>query len=257
QQPYTAAGDTLHLATRLQRQAAPDTILVSTATYALVQDEVRGVACETLSQDALSAPMPVYALRNLKRRRAGVPRRGVRPMSCFVGRTQELALLHERLAHAVGGQGQVIGIAGEPGLGKSRLLAEFACSLDGQPVTYCAGHCLAYGSTTPYLPVLALLRQRCGIIDGDAPDVITARVQQALKEGDLVPDEAGPVLLRLLDIPVEMASLAALSPAALKARTFAVLRHLSLHGKQPGVLAVENLHWITPPRKNGSPPWSS
>ena len=131
QRPYTAAGDTLQLATRLQQQAAPDTLLVSAATYALVQDEVQGEACETLALDAPSTPVPVYAIRGLLRRRAGVPRRGARPLSRFVGRTQELALLHERLAQAVGGQGQVIGIAGEPGLGKSRLLAEFAHSLAG------------------------------------------------------------------------------------------------------------------------------
>ena len=74
-------------------------------------------------------PVPVYVVHGLLRRRAGVPRRGARPLSRFVGRTRELALLHERLAQAAGGQGQVIGIAGEPGLGKSRLLAEFAHSL--------------------------------------------------------------------------------------------------------------------------------
>ena len=94
QQPYTAAGDTLHLATRLQQQAAPDTLLVSAATYALVQDEVQGEACETSSLDGPSTPVPVYAIRGLLRRRAGVPRRGARPLSRFVGRTQELALLH-------------------------------------------------------------------------------------------------------------------------------------------------------------------
>ncbi len=49
-------------------------------------------------------------------------------------------------------------------------------------MTYCEGHCLAYGSATPYLPVLALLRQRCGITDGDSPVVITAKVHQALRE---------------------------------------------------------------------------
>ena len=77
-------------------------------------------------------------------------------------------------------------------MGKSRLLAEFARSLDGQPVTYCEGHCLAYGSATPYLPVLALLRQRCGITDGDSPVVITAKVHQALREVDIAPEEGAP-----------------------------------------------------------------
>jgi class 3 adenylate cyclase/DNA-binding winged helix-turn-helix (wHTH) protein len=211
QRPYTAVGDTLTLATRLQRRAAPDTILVSAATHALVQDEVQSVACGTLSSDAPAAPVSVYAVCGITQRHAGVPRRGARPLSRFVGRARELALLHERLEQTVDGQGQVIGIAGEPGLGKSRLLSEFAWSLDGQPVTYCEGQCLAYGSATPYLPVLALLRQRCGITDGDSPVVITTKVHQALREVDIAPEEGAPVLLRLLDVPIEMVLLAPLS----------------------------------------------
>src|SRR5262245_34030622 len=124
QRPY-AAGVTLHVATRLQQQAAPATILVSATTYALVQDEVQGEMGDPLALAALSPPVPVYTSRDLKRRRAGVLRRGAWPLSHFVGRAQELAMLHARLAQAVNGQGQVIGIMGEPGLGKSRLLAEF------------------------------------------------------------------------------------------------------------------------------------
>lgn len=169
QQAYTAAGDTLHLATWLQQQAAPDTILVSATTYALVQGEVESAAWQPHTSDLPSTAGPVYAIHRLLRRRAGVPQRGARPLSHFVGRTRELALLHERLAYALGGQGQVIGIAGEPGLGKSRLLAEFAHSLDGQPIIYCEGHCLPYGHATPYLPVGTLLRQLCGFLTRPRP----------------------------------------------------------------------------------------
>src|SRR5262245_57796120 len=74
-------------------------------------------------------PITVYEVHGLLRRRAGVPRRGARPLSRFVGRARELGLLHERLALTTSGQGQALGITGEPGMGKSRLLAEFAQSL--------------------------------------------------------------------------------------------------------------------------------
>jgi class 3 adenylate cyclase/tetratricopeptide (TPR) repeat protein len=248
QQPYTAVGDTLHLATRLQRQAAPDTLLVSAATYALIQDEVQGQACETLSREALSTPVPVYTIRDLKRRRAGVPRRGARPLSRFVGRAQELALLHARLAQAVSGQGQVLGIAGEPGIGKSRLLAEFIHRLEGQAVTYCEGHCLAYGSATPYLPVRDLLRQLWDLPNSAPAAVMTATVQQRLREAGVTSEAEGLGLLQLLDVPVDVRPLADLSPQEHKARTFALLRHVFRHAsqRQPLVLAVENLHWSDP-----------
>jgi class 3 adenylate cyclase/DNA-binding winged helix-turn-helix (wHTH) protein/tetratricopeptide (TPR) repeat protein len=248
QRPYTAAGDTLHLATCLQQRAAPDTLLVSAATYALVQDEVQGEACATLALKGPFPPEPIYRIRALLQRRAGVPRRGARPLSRFVGRTQELALLHERLAQALCGQGQVIGIAGEPGLGKSRLLAEFVHSLRGRPVTYCEGHCLAYGSATPYLPVRDLFRQLWDLPDAAPATAITATIHQRLREAGVASEDEALVLLQLLDVPVDLAPSAALDPLERKARTFALLWHVIRQAsrRQPLVLAVENLHWIDP-----------
>jgi class 3 adenylate cyclase/tetratricopeptide (TPR) repeat protein len=248
QRPYTAAGDTLSLATRLQQRAAPDTLLVSAATFSLVQDEVQGEVCETLCLDESSAPVLVYAIRGLLRRRAGVPRRGARPLSRFVGRTQELALLHERLEQVFGGQGQVIGIAGEPGLGKSRLLAEWVHSLCGRPITCCEGHCLAYASATPYLPVRDLLRQLWGLPDAAPATAITATVYQRLREAGVASEDEALVLFQLLDVPVDLAASAALDPPMRKARTFALLRQMirAASQRQPLMLAVENLHWIDP-----------
>ena len=248
QRLYTAAGDTLYLATRLQQQAAPDTCLVGAATYALVQDEVQGEVCEALCLDGSSTPGPVYAIHGLLRRRGGVPRRGARPLSSFVGRTQEMALLHARLAQAVGGQGQVIGIAGEPGMGKSRLLGEFVHSLRGRPITCCEGHCLAYGSATPYLPVRDLLRQLQGLADAAPATVITATVRQRLRETGVASEDEALVLLQLLDVPVDPAPLVALDPQMRKARAFTLLWEVFRHAsqRQPLILAVENLHWIDP-----------
>jgi predicted ATPase len=248
QRPYTASGDTLRLATRLQQQGAPGTLFLSAATYALVQAEVQGEARPALPLDADSVPVSVYAVRGLRHRRGGVVGRGSRVLSPFVGRDQDVALLQARLAQAVRSQGQVVGIAEEPGIGKSRLLAEFRQHLTGQPVQYYEGHCVAYGQATPYLPVLDILRQCCGITDADPAAVVMTKVHQALQTVGLAPEVEVPVLLPLLDIPVESAQLAGLSPAVLKARAFALLRHLSLPTpvQSARILAVENVHWIDP-----------
>ena len=153
-----------------------------------------------------------------------------------------------RPAVGIGGQGQVIGIAGEPGMGKSRLLAEFARDLDGRPVIYCEGHCLAYGSATPYLPVRDLLRQLWPLPDAAPAPTVTATVHQRLHEAGIASEAEALLLLQLLDVPVDLAPLAALSPEMRKARTFALLRHLFRHAsqQQPLLLAVENLHWSDP-----------
>ena len=133
-------------------------------------------------------------------------------------------------------------------MGKSRLLAEFAQSLHGQPVTYCDGHCLAYDSTTPYGPVRDLLRQLWGLPDPVAPDAVTATIEQRLRAAGMGSEADTALLLQLLEVGEETAALATLSPEARRARTFVLLRQLFLHTSQcqPLVLVVENLHWSDP-----------
>jgi class 3 adenylate cyclase/tetratricopeptide (TPR) repeat protein len=244
----TVVGAPLQVATRLQQQAAPGTILLSAATYALVHAEVRAAPGGTLDMDGPSPPVPLYVLQGLVGRHAGVAGRGPRVQRPFVGRTQELALLHARLAQAVDGQGQVIGMVGEPGIGKSRLLAEWRQQLHTHGVTYLEGHCLSYGSTTPYLPVLDLLRAHCGITPADGDDAITAKVWGRLQAVGLEPDAEAPYLLHLLGMAAATAQVAGLSPETLKLHTFVTLRQLWLQSSQqhPLILAVEDLHWSDP-----------
>jgi class 3 adenylate cyclase/DNA-binding winged helix-turn-helix (wHTH) protein/tetratricopeptide (TPR) repeat protein len=246
QRIYTAAGDTTALASRLQHLAAPGTILMSAATWQLVQDEVQVEPQGAIAVGDRSMPVPVYAFCQMTRWRSGVSGRGGRARSPFVGREREISILRERLAQVESGRGQVIGIAGEPGIGKSRLLEEFRRSLAGRPMTYCEGHCHSYGSTTPYLAVLDLLRHLCGITDADSPPVVTAQVRQQLQEVGLDPEEAAPYLLHLLGIAAGTERVSALGPEEHKARTFACLRQFSLQHsrRQALILAIENLHWI-------------
>ena len=73
----------------------------------------------------------------------------------------------------------MLGIIGEPGMGKSRLLYEFVQQVAEQEVTYYEGHCLPYGTTTPYGPILDVLRQHCGLPDRAAPATVTAAAPRA------------------------------------------------------------------------------
>ena len=169
-----------------------------------------------------------------------------RRMARFVGRQHELELLESRLASAVTGRGQVVGIAGEAGIGKTRLLFEFRQRLADDRVTYLEGHCLAYGSAMPYLPLLDLVRSGCVITEADTPEAIGEKVGAALQAIGMDAEEAGPYLLQLLGVKDGTGPPALLSPEAIKARTFETLRQMSLRSsrQQPLVLAIENLHWI-------------
>jgi predicted ATPase/DNA-binding winged helix-turn-helix (wHTH) protein len=244
----TAVGAPLYLATRLQQQAAPGTILLSAATYHLVHAEVRAAPYGTLTLDWQPTPVSVYVVQGLRRRQAGVVGRGPRAQSPFVGRERELALLQDHLAAAMAGQGQVIGVVGEPGMGKTRLLAEFCRRVPRAQVTVYEGRCLSYGQATPYLPVRDLLRQVCGLMEGDEVAGHTAAVQQRLHASGLTAEDDVALLRQLLDLPMAPECLARLSAEARRVRTFALLRHLILDAaqRQPLVLVVENLHWSDP-----------
>jgi transcriptional regulator with AAA-type ATPase domain/predicted ATPase len=240
--------ETLAEPVRLLGQAEPDVILVTTPVRRLVEGWFELQAC--------SKPVPASAVVGLKPQRSPLALHGQRPLSRFVGRAREFALLEDLLGQVAEGHGQAVGIAGEPGVGKSRLLYEFHRQLGARvtpapaasPVRYLEGHCLAYGSTIPYLPALDLLRSCCGIIPSDSPAAMTEKVRLGLQTAGLDPDEGEPYLLPLLGGHTETDRLAGLSPERRRARTFAMLRQLLLHSttSQPLVLTVENLHWIDP-----------
>jgi DNA-binding NtrC family response regulator/tetratricopeptide (TPR) repeat protein len=167
-------------------------------------------------------------------------------VAAFVGRNQELQVLQGRLAAAVGGQGQLVSIAGEAGIGKSRLLFEFRRWAAGQGVGYLEGHCVSYGSAIPYSPVIDLIRQGFAITDVDGPEVVAEKIRMGLGVLGLARDEWVPYLLHLLGFKEGTRQLERLSPEAVRARTFEALRQITLRANQnrPLIIAVEDLHWI-------------
>ncbi|MCZ6874373.1 MAG: winged helix-turn-helix domain-containing protein, partial [bacterium] len=174
-------GETTDLAARLQSLATPGHLLVSEATLQLIHGEVRSEAYGLVRGSEPSEPMMAYTVEALGAWHPLLRQHGGRMLSRFVGRERELATLQALLDQAQAGQGQVVGVMGEPGMGKSRFLYEFAQLLTGQPVTYLEGHCLSYGNTTPYLPLLGMLRQCCGLTDADGPESMTNNVNDYLE----------------------------------------------------------------------------
>lgn len=243
---YTAVGDTTNLAARLQQLADPGTILISEATHRLVQGAVRVEKTEPLHLKGKDEPIVAYKLVGFGPRRSPLEERLTRAVVPFVGRERELAALRDLLAQVTVGQGQVVGVVGEPGMGKSRLLYEFRQTLVGKPLTYLEGRCVSYGSSIPYLPWLDILRNNCGIVDSDSPEAIADKVAFGLHEVGMDPEEWSMYLLHLLGVKERTERLEALSPEAIKARTFEALRQLSLRGsrRRPIIFLVEDAHWI-------------
>ncbi len=119
-------------------------------------------------------------------------------LSRFVGRPRELAMLRELSEPDRGGRGQAVGILGEPGVGKSRLLYEFRESLEPGRVGYIEGRCLSYGSTIPYLPIIDIVRRSLGVLETDPTDVVAAKVETGLQALGMDPAVSAPYVLHLL-----------------------------------------------------------
>jgi len=167
-------------------------------------------------------------------------------LSPFVGRDHDLNPLQSLLERAEAGRGQVVGIMGEPGIGKSRLLHEFRRRLSANRVTYLEGRCLSYGKTIPYLPIIDILRSMLGIVEADSSERIVDKLQSGLRTLAMEPKEWAPCLLHLLGRREAAESVALLSPEAVKARTIEALHQMIFRSSRlrPIVLAIEDLQWI-------------
>jgi tetratricopeptide (TPR) repeat protein len=162
----------------------------------------------------------------------------------FVGRRQELDLLQSRLALAANGRGQVVGIVGDAGIGKSRLVFEFHQSETARVAAFLLAHCHAWGAAAPHLPVLELLRASCGIADTDSAEDVVLKVGAATRAMGMGDDERD-VLVQFLGMKVD-GGLAEADPQAFKARAFEALRQLTIRRSRQGPLVVllEDVHWI-------------
>lgn len=242
----TVVGDVVTLASAMVRQTPPDAILASDATLRLLQHEVRTTALPPLSIEASSTTVPVQQI--LEFRPQHMPHRAVdsRSYSPFVGREAEMAMLRTRWAQVQYGQGHVVSVVGEPGMGKSRLLYEFRQELASETVSVlpCSGQ--SHGSNTPYLPIIDLVHTIFNLTDTDTPETIRAKVRAGCQDAHLNADALEPLIGSLLGLPVTGEALAGLSADVLKTRTFEALHQIFLRrGQQhPCVIEVENAHWI-------------
>jgi class 3 adenylate cyclase/tetratricopeptide (TPR) repeat protein len=243
---YTAVGDTTNLAARMQQTARPGTVVVSEATHRAIEGFFETL---DLGRVEVKGHEPVHAwqvvrARGARSRIAVGHERGLTP---FVGRDRELQTLLARAADVEAGRGQAVFIAGDAGIGKSRLLYEFRRQLaeSGRAVSWVEGQCVSFGQSIPFLPLVDLLRKNFGIEEFDGEPEIIAKVEGATRRmGGL--EEHVPFIRYLLSVDPGDAAVATMDAPNRRRLAFAALRALAVRGAQlrPVVLVVEDLHWM-------------
>jgi predicted ATPase len=237
-------GDVTNIAARVQALAEPGAVLITTR----VQRQVAGLfIAEERGTHTLKGVSEPTALFRLVRASGGGRRAGQRHLSPLVGRDEEIAMLMRRWERARHGDGQVVLIVGEPGLGKSRLIEEFHGRLRDTPHTWSEWSCSQLLQNTPLHPIADWGRQRFGGADRPAEQRL-ADLENTLALVGLDPAENAPLLAPPLDIPLPKERTPTFAPEELRHRQLAALTNWVIAGArtQPAVLAFEDLHWTDP-----------
>src|SRR5262245_41950312 len=173
---YTAVGQTTHLAARMEQMAMPGSILLTQAVLRLAEGYVQVSPLGPMPVKGIVAPVDVFELVGASGIRRRLQAMAARGLTRFVGRDTELAALMQALERARGGQGQVVAVVGEAGIGKSRLVYECIHSHHMQGWRVLESASVSYGKATPYFPVLDLLRRYAHVDDQDDHRTIRAKV---------------------------------------------------------------------------------
>lgn len=257
---WTAMGDAVNLASRMETAAEPGTVLVSQNTYHLVQPLFEWEPLGEITVKDISQPVAVY--RPLTRKAIYAKPRGVAGLeSPLVGRQAEFRALQEVVKRLQAGMGGIVTLVGGAGIGKSRLMAELRGNKGNQRLhangrisnlQWVEGRCLSYDTSNAYLLWLDVLRGLLEMTAEDPPAAICDALRERVRA--LCPqlfDDVYPYLGRLMSLPLETeteAIVRALEGESLKVGTFRAVETLveCAARQQPLVIVCEDLHWSAP-----------
>jgi class 3 adenylate cyclase/tetratricopeptide (TPR) repeat protein len=247
--PMAIVGQTPNIAARLQGIAEPNTVVISAATARLVQGLFE---CQDHGPQALkgvSTPVPVYRVLQESAAQGRFEVAVTTGLLPLVGREHELGLLRERWEQVKGGQGQVLLLSGEPGIGKSRLVQELKEQVARGGATRIEFRCSPYHSHSALYPIIARLQRLLQFAPHDPPPAKLGKLQQTLAHYRFPRADTLSLLAALLSLPhPEGAPSLTLSPQKQKEKTQdALVAWMMEEAEHAAVFCVwEDLQWADP-----------
>ena len=242
-------GDTPNLASRLQNLADPGTVVVSESTRRLLGRTFELKALGPLELKGFKAPVFAWSvigeIENVSRFEASRSE----TMTPFVGREQEVALLLNRWRRAANGEGQVVELSGEAGIGKSRVLAALRERIGDERHLAFRYQCSPHHGNEAFYPVIGQIWRGAGFVSGEPAAARLVKLETMIARAGLEIGEIAPYLAPLLTIPTEARYPALeMAPSEMKERTIAALIALvfGMAKAVPVLMLVEDAHWIDP-----------
>ncbi|MBM3491377.1 MAG: hypothetical protein FJX68_13190 [Alphaproteobacteria bacterium] len=243
---YDAIGPTTHLAARMEQLARPGSTRMTLATHRLAEGFVEANALGAMPVKGVAEPVEVFELTGAGNARTRLQATGAAGFTRFVGREPELAALDQALGQARLGHGQAVAVAGEPGVGKSRLFHEFVHSRRAEGWLALTSGSVSHGRASVYLPVIELLRGYFAIQPADEPRRIREKVTGKLLTLDEKLRPALLALLALMEPSLADDNWSRSDPARHRQRIVEAVKALLLaeSAVQPLMVMFEDLHWI-------------
>jgi TOMM system kinase/cyclase fusion protein len=246
-QEQLALGDTPNIAARLQGLAAPDSAVVSDATYRLVQGYVTGHALGPQTLKGVETPILAYRVLGTSGAQSRLDVVNAHGPTPLVGREVEMTLLRERWGQAQDGLGQVVLLSGEAGIGKSRLVMALKEQVADELHTRWECRCSPYFQDSALYPLIDLAQRALQFGHDEAPEAKLQKIAAALQRYGLAQPDTVALWAALLSVPLtEEYPPLTLAPQRQKQKTLdaivALLRALA--AEQPVLFIVEDLHWV-------------
>jgi class 3 adenylate cyclase/tetratricopeptide (TPR) repeat protein len=243
---YIAVGDTVNLASRMENASRPSGILVTENIYYMARDYFQFEEIGEIGIKGKDKPVMAYRLLRAVKTERRFEAAIARGLTRFVGREQEIDLLRQVFIKTQNGNSQTIGIMGEPGIGKSRLLREFKERIRSEDFTYLEGRCLHYGSSMPYLPLVDIVEAYFDIQEEHSESDSKGKMVKKLTVLDKSLISYLPFLYEMLSFSVEDERYSRMENQYKRNMLFEGLTHILLKeaSNRPIVIAIEDLHWI-------------